>query len=147
MENAKAESHLRSVIKGITWRVIGTIDTIVISFFLSGKFNTALKIGFTEVATKIILYYLHERLWVLLQKDKAITHKISLIKAFSWRITGTLDTIMLAWFFTGNPTTGMKIGASEIITKVILFYLHERLWARVPIGTVRKWFGIRTKES
>jgi uncharacterized membrane protein len=58
-----AESHWRSVAKAISWRAVGTIDTIVISFFITGKVKFALSIGFVELFTKILLFYLHERAW------------------------------------------------------------------------------------
>ena len=57
------ESHLRSVLKGITWRILGTIDTMVISWFMTGSIKIAAAIGGTEVITKIVLYYIHERAW------------------------------------------------------------------------------------
>ena len=65
-----AESHVRSVIKGITWRMLGTIDTMVISYFVTGEITSALKIGGIEVFTKIFLYYLHERTWTLVKWGK-----------------------------------------------------------------------------
>lgn len=57
-----------SVLKTISWRIIGTIDTIVISFLLTGKLELALSIGGIEVFTKMILYYLHERAWLKVVK-------------------------------------------------------------------------------
>lgn len=138
------ESHFRSIIKGISWRIVGTLDTIVISFFLTGHINMAIKIGVTEVLTKIVLYYLHERVWLLFLKDKDQTPGVSLFKAITWRTVGTIDTMLLGWFYSGNPLTGLKIGATEVLTKVVLYYLHERLWHRVPLGSVRKWFGVQT---
>lgn len=57
------EHHFRSVIKAITWRIIGTLDTIIISFIVTGKVNWALIIGFVELITGVVLYYLHERIW------------------------------------------------------------------------------------
>ena len=57
------ESHSRSLIKGITWRIVGTIDTMIISWVITGKPVWALKIGGVELFTKIFLYYLHERAW------------------------------------------------------------------------------------
>jgi uncharacterized membrane protein len=57
------EKHYRSVVKAISWRVTGTIDTIVISFLITGHLRWALSIGFVELFTKITLYYLHERAW------------------------------------------------------------------------------------
>jgi uncharacterized membrane protein len=57
------ELHSRSVLKGVTWRITGTIDTIVIAFVLTGRLSLALSIGSIEIVTKIVLYYFHERLW------------------------------------------------------------------------------------
>jgi uncharacterized membrane protein len=53
----------RSVAKSITWRIVGTIDTIVISWAVTGKMVLALSIGSIEVVTKMILYVIHERVW------------------------------------------------------------------------------------
>jgi uncharacterized membrane protein len=53
----------RSVAKAISWRATGTLDTILISFLITGKIRMALSIGFVELFTKIILYYVHERVW------------------------------------------------------------------------------------
>ena len=58
-----AENHKRSILKAISWRATGTIDTILVSLLVSGQIKTALSIGFIEVFTKIGLYYLHERAW------------------------------------------------------------------------------------
>ena len=139
------ESHFRSIIKGITWRIVGTIDTIVISFFLTGHLSMAVKIGFTEVITKVVLYYLHERVWLHFLNGRSQTKKISFFKAVSWRTVGTIDTMLLGWFYSGNPLTGLKIGMVEVMTKIILYYFHERVWHTVPIGSVRKWFGLQEK--
>jgi len=58
-----SKDHLRHIIKTITWRVIGTIDTITIAWLISGDPTTGLKIGGIELFTKMILYYIHERAW------------------------------------------------------------------------------------
>lgn len=59
----RGKDHLISFTKGISWRLIGTIDTIIISYFVTGQMKFALSIGTVEVFTKIILYYFHERAW------------------------------------------------------------------------------------
>jgi len=51
-----------------------------------------------------------------------------LLKTITWRIVGTLDTIILGYVITGNINTGLKIGGVELITKMVLYYLHERVW-------------------
>ncbi|MBT3030789.1 MAG: DUF2061 domain-containing protein [Candidatus Thiodiazotropha sp. (ex Lucina pensylvanica)] len=61
----------------------------------------------------------------------------SLAKAVSWRVTGSIDTILLSWFFTGSLTTAAAIGLTEVVTKMALYYLHERIWNRIPLGRDR----------
>lgn len=61
MRNRK--SHLFSLSKALSWRIVGTIDTIIISYLITGKWNFALSIGAVEVFTKIFLFYLHDRAW------------------------------------------------------------------------------------
>lgn len=57
------EKAYRSVVKTISWRVLGTIDTMVISYLITGSLAMAASIGSIEVVTKMILYYFHERAW------------------------------------------------------------------------------------
>ena len=58
-----SEKSYRSIAKSISWRTIGTIDTMVIAYVITGKPGLALSIGGVEVFTKMGLYYLHERTW------------------------------------------------------------------------------------
>ncbi len=58
-----ADKHYRSLAKAISWRVTGTVDTILISYLITGQIRWALSIGFVELFTKVALYYAHERLW------------------------------------------------------------------------------------
>lgn len=57
------EKAYRSVAKTISWRTVGTLDTIIVSYFITGSFVMAASIGSIEVVTKMILYYFHERAW------------------------------------------------------------------------------------
>ncbi len=57
------ETHYRSVVKAVSWRATGTLDTMAVSFLVTGRLKLALSIGFVELFTKIGLYYLHERVW------------------------------------------------------------------------------------
>ena len=57
------EKPYRSVVKTISWRTVGTLDTIIVSYFITGSFVMAASIGSIEVITKMILYYFHERIW------------------------------------------------------------------------------------
>ncbi len=57
------EKPYRSLVKAVSWRVTGTVDTIVISYLITGQARMAISIGFVELFTKVVLYYVHERIW------------------------------------------------------------------------------------
>ena len=65
---------------------------------------------------------------------KDVSHKRHIAKTITWRIVGTIDTIILSWIISGNPFTGLKIGFAEVITKMLLYYLHERAWYKINYG-------------
>lgn len=56
-------NNARSLVKTVTWRTIGTMDTIIISYFITGSIAMGAAIGGTELFTKMFLYFLHERGW------------------------------------------------------------------------------------
>jgi uncharacterized membrane protein len=62
------------------------------------------------------------------------SHARSVAKAISWRITGTVDTFVISWLITGRAATAGSIAATEVLTKVVLFYLHERGWNLIRWG-------------
>ncbi|MGB1307424.1 MAG: DUF2061 domain-containing protein [Oceanihabitans sp.] len=128
----KDKSYKRHIAKTITWRIVGTLDTILLSWLISGNPVIGLKIGFIEVLSKMVLYYLHERFWFKSNIKNA--QKRHLIKTLTWRILGTLDTIIIAWIITGNGLIGLKIGIVEVITKLLLYYAHERAWYKINYG-------------
>ena len=66
----QGEAHTRSFLKAVSWRATGSIDTFVISLFVTGKFGLAGTIAGVEVVTKIALYYFHERVWAIIPWGK-----------------------------------------------------------------------------
>ncbi|MEM7210983.1 MAG: DUF2061 domain-containing protein [Pseudomonadota bacterium] len=147
----------RSMAKAISWRVVGTLDTLLLSFVIltflgpllgmteashADNAKTATYIAVTEVVTKMVLYYVHERLWARSKWDVGVNEfgarrdgpKRSGTKTATWRVTASLDTMILALIFTGNLGTAISIGGFEVITKLVLYYFHERAWARVNWG-------------
>ena len=69
------EAHSRSLAKAVTWRFTATIDTFVISYFVTDKVVMAGTIAGTEIVTKILIYYFHERVWALIpwgHRDRAL---------------------------------------------------------------------------
>ena len=62
----------------------------------------------------------------------------SLAKAVSWRVTGTVDTFLISWLITGQVLLASGIALTEIMTKIFLFWIHERVWDRVNWGKLGK---------
>jgi len=57
-----------------------------------------------------------------------VSYKRHIAKTITWRIVGTIDTILLSWLITGNLAVGLTIGGVEVMTKMILYFAHERVW-------------------
>lgn len=57
------ETHMRSILKGLTWRLVASCTTMSIAWYITGKVELALEIGFIEVFAKVAIYYVHERIW------------------------------------------------------------------------------------
>lgn len=66
------------------------------------------------------------------------SHSRSLAKAVSWRITGTLDTVLISYLVTRKLTLAVTIGVVELFTKIMLYYAHERVWNRISYGRARR---------
>jgi len=65
---------------------------------------------------------------------KQVTRKRHLAKTVSWRVIGTMDTMALGWLISGDPMIGLKVGGLELITKMLLYYFHERAWYKSKFG-------------
>ncbi|MCC4211924.1 DUF2061 domain-containing protein [Leeuwenhoekiella parthenopeia] len=62
-KDTTSEKPLRSIVKSISWRIVGTIDTVLISWIITGTLALAFSIGAVELVTKMALYFFHERIW------------------------------------------------------------------------------------
>lgn len=139
------ERRARSLAKTLTWRLVATTDTFLLALIFTGNPLTALSIGGLEVFTKMLWYYLHERAWLFVGRPKKVPqslsselayggHARSVLKAITWRVVGTLDTFLLSLLITGRAIASGSIGGTELLTKSLLYYLHERLWLHVHWG-------------
>jgi uncharacterized membrane protein len=63
-KSVQEDSHYKSLFKAVTWRITGSLDTFVLSWIITGQVNLAFSIAFVELFSKIILYWLHERIWL-----------------------------------------------------------------------------------
>tara|TARA_A100001201_G_C4077205_1_gene197699 strand:- start:459 stop:671 length:213 start_codon:yes stop_codon:yes gene_type:complete len=67
-----------------------------------------------------------------------VAKKRHILKTITWRIVGTLDTFLLSWLITGSVKIGAAIGTVEVITKMVLYYIHERAWYKLSKFGVKK---------
>lgn len=138
-------SHIRSILKGISWRIIATTDTIVIVLIMTCLMGTcslenALKIGFSEFLIKLAIYYVHERIWEARRKGQEITARITLYKTITWRILATTITFIIAGTILDEfNSVALIIAVAESFSKFILYYIHERIWLKLPLGRIRNY--------
>jgi adenylylsulfate kinase len=66
------------------------------------------------------------------------THMRSIVKAISWRIVATLTTMLLVFMFTGNLVVSGGVGLTELLSKILIYYVHERVWNALDFGRIQK---------
>ena len=119
----------RHLAKTLTWRFIATSDTVIIAFLISGDLSSGLKIGGIELLTKMILYYLHERIWFKTKfQNSRFRH---LIKSFTWRFIGTIDTVIISGVVLGNSK---KLEKEDPLLKE-----NPNRWVMFPIKYPQIW--------
>ena len=76
-------------------------------------------------------------------KNLKESHLRSFLKGITWRIIATSTIVVIAYFTTGSIETAITIGTWEFFTKLMLYYMHERIWLKVPLGTIRRIIGVK----
>lgn len=146
MKKLKKTSHIRSLLKGISWRIIATIDTILVVLFVTClvgecSLEIALKIGVSEFLIKLAIFYFHERLWLNYLGKQAKSNKELIHKSISWRVVATTTTFIISGIILNSfNEVAMYIAITELFTKFALFYIHERIWLMLPLGKIRNFF-------
>ena len=62
------------------------------------------------------------------------THLRSILKASTYRATGTIVTSGIALLLLGQIELAVKIGILDTLLKILVYYAHERMWEKVNIG-------------
>ena len=73
----------------------------------------------------------------LVDEKSHAMHRRSFAKAVSWRTVGSIDTFIISWLITGKADLGAFIAGTEVLTKLALYYFHERAWAHIKWGLRR----------
>lgn len=149
----KSESKLRSVLKSLSWRCVAIVDTILIVLILSCLFGQcsleqAFSIAALEFGFKFFVYYLHERIWQRIDVTHRVAKIHTLYKTISWRIVATIMTLIIAGSILGDTNVlALAIALTEVVTKTVFYYIHERLWLTLPLGRIRKLFYERRRSK
>lgn len=142
----RKDTTKRSLLKAISWRFIGALDTALISWFLTGNPVSGLNMGIADVLGKILFFYLHERFWEKLyqsrprwllnpkKSEEQNIKRIHFFKSLTWRLFSSTLTVLFAWLILNDIWVGLQIGFIEVVTKIGLYYFHERLWHRSSYG-------------
>ncbi len=152
MPKLKTSSHIRSILKGISWRIIATADTVAVVLLitcLTGNcsLNNAITIGVSEFLLKLLIYYFHERLWLSYLGKQAKTRSELLKKSLSWRIVATTTTFIISGIvLNAFNEVALYIALTELFTKFVLYYFHEKLWLMLPLGKIRNFFFSKSKK-
>lgn len=82
---------------------------------------------YVKIKTNMLIDYIYKN-----KTAKTGDHPYkSLLKTFSWRLIGTLDTVFISYLIIGDTAMAFSIGFVELFSKMVLYYLHERLWSKV----------------
>ena len=135
----------RSLIKSISYRVIGFVNTFLISFLVINDgvnektFKYSLYLALLVLFVKAITYYLHERFWNIFdfgRLNKTVNKMRSFFKALTWRIAASTITLISAILITSNLDWTKSIVIYEFINGILIYYVHERIWNRVNWGRI-----------
>lgn len=138
------QSKKRHIAKTITWRIIATGTTFILTliFFRDDPNATekATWVAMVEASVKMIIYYYHERFWYRskVQWRSSVRH---LVKTITWRVIASVTTFAIAFLiFKEDPDAMQKatgIALVETALKMLFYYLHERAWHLSKFGLTK----------
>lgn len=133
------DSRVRHITKSVTWRIIASTTTFSLTLAFFGQAELALASWLTAIETsvKIVIYYIHERIWFKLSTN--LNPKMRHIaKALTWRIIASGTTFILALLLFGGHEDALEkatwIALIESFLKMIFYYGHEEVWYRINLG-------------
>ena len=135
----------RSLIKSISYRVIGFVNTFLISFLVINDgvnektIKYSLYLALLVLIIKAITYYLHERFWNIFDFGRlniTVSKMRSILKALTWRIAASTITLISAILITSNLEWTKSIVIYEFMNGILIYYVHERMWNRVNWGRI-----------
>jgi len=136
------ETHLRSIAKVVSWRVLITVSHMVNALIVTGSLLMGLKIAGMALVINSTLFWIHERLWNYFQwnrrKDERLEFREgqtrSISKIVTWRVLITVSNFIIPFIITGSWGSAALFAGMATVVNMILFWSHERLWNWVRWG-------------
>jgi uncharacterized membrane protein len=136
------ETHLRTISKALTWRVLLTASHILNGWFVTGSWATGLKLAGAALIVNSILYWMHERIWNRAlwnrRDDLALRFQEgnprSLSKMITWRVTMIFSLTFIGYVTTGDWAMSATFMSIAVIGNMAIYWLHERAWNRMRWG-------------
>ncbi len=137
-----SEKFFRSIIKAITWRIIGTLSLLLVTYLFTKKIDITIIIGISDIIANLILYIIHERVWERVSWGRSFFDNLSFedtklrsfIKSLSWRILATAYLIIFSFIITDKPFISLALALTDLVLNIIEYYLHERVWNVISFG-------------
>jgi uncharacterized membrane protein len=136
------ESHLRTVVKVISWRIFITISHLVNAFIVTGSLLMGLKIAGLALVINSTLFWIHDRAWnyfqwnrkkdIRLEFSEGQTRSVS--KIFTWRILITFSNFLIPFIITGSWGSAAIFAGMATVVNMIIFWSHERFWNWIKWG-------------
>lgn len=136
----------------MSWRITATFTTVILSFMLTvslfivfatlltielqGAFETAIKIGPTDFIVKLIVFYMHERLWQV--EALSTIYGKQFLKVALWKLLAVTMTMGTTIMITGEVALALKLGPMDFISKLLLYAAHDAIWNMISFGKLKE---------
>ncbi|MHA1228357.1 MAG: DUF2061 domain-containing protein, partial [Candidatus Hodarchaeales archaeon] len=120
-------NKIKSIRKTVTWRIIGVLYLFAISYIFTRSLPISTYITLVHHATFLVVFYFHERVWNKIKEFKLKP----VVKAFSYEIVIAIPImVVIAFIFTGQIATALKISFLYTFSKVILYAIYDKFFYR-----------------
>ena len=131
------ETQARSLAKTVSWRVIATAMTFVVSYFWLQDVASSLALAIVANLLKTLAYYAHERGWNSCSWGRYAYSEgrlRSVVKSMSWRAVAAIITLGASYFWLPDLKDALLFVAAAMTVKALIYYFHERFWNGVQWG-------------
>jgi len=136
------ETHVRSITKVVSWRVLITVSHLVNALIATGSLMMGLKIAGLATIINSCLFWLHERAWNYFQWNRRKDSKLefnegqprSISKIVTWRVLITSSNFLIPFIITGSWGSAAIFAGMATVVNMLIYWGHERFWNWIKWG-------------